>query len=113
MLSIVLSFVGLAALMMGFSELTHRPLFAVPMLIAGVAVLVWFAVRQFHLDVPLLDLHPMKHLYVSLGVLMYMAGAMGQQAVLLLLPLYLERACDYTPFVAGCFAHHDVVLFVR
>ena len=34
---------------------------------------------------------------------MYMAGAMGQQAVLLLLPLYLERACDYTPFVAGCF----------
>ncbi|ACL28792.1 drug resistance transporter, EmrB/QacA subfamily protein [Bifidobacterium animalis subsp. lactis AD011] len=102
-LSIVLSFVGLAALMMGFSELTHRPLFAVPMLIAGVAVLVWFAVRQFHLDVPLLDLHPMKHLYVSLGVLMYMAGAMGQQAVLLLLPLYLERACDYTPFVAGCF----------
>lgn len=23
--------------------------------------------------------------------------------MLLLLPLYLERACDYTPFVAGCF----------
>lgn len=102
-LSIVLSFVGLAALMMGFSELTHRPLFAVPMLIVGVAVLAWFTVRQFHVDVPLLDLHPMKHLYVSIGVLMYMAGAMGQQAVLLLLPLYLERACDYTPFVAGCF----------
>lgn len=102
-LSIALSFVGLAALMMGFSELTHRPLFAVPMLIVGVAVLAWFTVRQFHVDVPLLDLHPMKHLYVSIGVLMYMAGAMGQQAVLLLLPLYLERACDYTPFVAGCF----------
>ena len=50
-----------------------------------------------------IDVLPMKHLYVSLGVLMYMAGAMGQQAVLLLLPLYLERACDYTPFVAGCF----------
>ena len=95
-LSIALSFVGLAALMMGFSELTHRPLFAVPMLIVGVAVLAWFTVRQFHVDVPLLDLHPMKHLYVSIGVLMYMAGAMGQQAVLLLLPLYLERGIQST-----------------
>lgn len=102
-LSVVLAFVGLALVMLGFSELTHRPGFAIPMLVGGIAVLVWFGVRQFHLAVPLLDLKPMRHLFVSVGVLLYMAGSMGQQAVLLLLPLYMERACDRTPFISGCF----------
>ncbi|RYN12255.1 multidrug transporter [Bifidobacterium animalis subsp. animalis] len=103
MLSVALAFVGLALVMLGFSELTHRPGFAIPMLVGGIAVLVWFGVRQFHLAVPLLDLKPMRHLFVSVGVLLYMAGSMGQQAVLLLLPLYMERACDRTPFISGCF----------
>lgn len=102
-ISLLLAFFGLAGVMTGFSELTHRPAMAIGMLVAGLLVLVGFAVRQLRIENPLLNIRPMKHAYVSVGVLLYMGGGMGQQAVLLLLPLYLERACDYTAFIAGAF----------
>lgn len=99
--SVLLAFVGLTALTLGFSELTHLPRFAASMILVGLAVLAWFAVRQFHISKPLLNLHPMTKWYVSVGVLLFMAGSMGQQATLLLLPLYLERACGLSAFTAG------------
>lgn len=102
-LSVALAFVGLAMVMLGFSELTDRPPLAAAMLVAGVAVLAVFVRRQTRLRTPLLDLRPLRHAYVSVGVLLFLAAGMGQQAILLLLPLYLERACAYTPFVAGFF----------
>lgn len=101
--SVVLAFAGLAMTMLGFSELTDRPALAVAMLAAGITILAVFVWRQTRLAAPLLNLRPMRHVYVSVGVLLFLAAGMGQQAVLLLLPLYLERACAYTPFVAGFF----------
>lgn len=102
-LSVALAFVGLAMVMLGFSELTDRPPLAAAMLVAGLGVLAVFVRRQRRLRTPLLDLRPLRHAYVSVGVLLFLAAGMGQQAILLLLPLYLERACSYTPFVAGFF----------
>lgn len=102
--SVILSFVGLFALMYGFSEMTHQPKVAFPLLIVGILILGWFTARQLHLTTPLLDVKPLKYPNFSIGVLMYMAGAIGQQAVLLLMPLYMERACGFTPFVTGVFA---------
>lgn len=101
--SVLLAFIGLTMLMLGFSELTHRTLMASCMLMAGLVVLAWFTMRQLHMDRPLLNIHPLKHLSVSIGVVMYIMGGMGQQAVLLLLPLYLERACDYSDAASGGF----------
>lgn len=100
-LSILLAFAGLAFMMIGFSELTHRPTTALMMIVVGALILAWFTRRQFHIKTPLIDLQPMRRPAVSIGVLLYIAGSMGQQAVLLLLPLYLERSVGYTPFVAG------------
>ncbi|NEG70452.1 MFS transporter [Bifidobacterium choloepi] len=101
-LSVVLAAIGLATLMYGFNELTDKPAIAIPLLVVGIALLVWFARRQLHLPVPVLDLTPLRnHLYVTVDILLYMTGAMGQQAVLLLLPLYFERARDFTEFVSG------------
>ncbi|WP_288273815.1 MFS transporter [uncultured Bifidobacterium sp.] len=64
-LSVLLAFAGLATVMLGFSELTHRPPLAVTMLVAGLAILAVFTWRQSRLTSPLLDLRPMRHLYVS------------------------------------------------
>ncbi|NEG70451.1 multidrug efflux MFS transporter [Bifidobacterium sp. BRDM6] len=99
--SIILAFVGLGCLMYGFNELTDKPKIAIPLLVVGIGVLVAFVIRQFRLATPLLNLRPLRHLSVSIGVLIYMTGAMGEQAMLLLTPLYLERACDKTAFVSG------------
>lgn len=100
--SIALSFAGLAALMYGFSQMTAKPKVALPLLAVGAALLVWFTVRQLHLKTPLLDLEPLRrHAFVTWDVLFYMTGALGEQAILLVLPLYLERACDLPAFAAG------------
>lgn len=101
-LSIVLAACGLSSLMIGFSLLTTKTLPAVILLVVGLAILIWFAVRQLHLPVPLLDLTTLrKHEFVRWDVIIYMTGALGEQAGIVLMPLYFERACGITTSMTG------------
>ena len=100
--SILLSFLGLGAFMVGLNEITHYGIPMAALMAAGVIVLVGFAVRQARLPHPLLDLRPFKTAAFSAGELLVVFSYMGSVYLSLLVPLYLEGAAGLTAFMAGC-----------
>ena len=111
-ISVILAFMGLAFLMLGISEVTHQPLPACLLIAVGAAVIIWFGYRQMHIKQPVLNIQPLlKYKFVSGGVLQYILGGMGQQAILLLLPLFLERACGYSDAASGAFLIITTVIY--
>ena len=81
--SVALSFVGLACFLYGLNEISHEVFPPLVIMLAGIAILAIFVYRQLHIDEPLLAF--MASVYMSL-----------------LVPLYLEGAASYSPFIAGC-----------
>ena len=101
-LSILLSFVGLGAFMVGLNELSHYGWPMAAVMAAGVAVIGLFVWRQGRLEHPLLDLRPFKVRAFTVGEVLVMLSYMGSVYLSLLVPLYLEGAAGYTAFLAGC-----------
>lgn len=100
-LSIALSFLGLSAFIYGINIFAKSPITAVPLVIAGVVLIVLFVVRQKRLAEPLLNLEPLKNLQFSLGELLSQLGFMGSLYMSLLMPLFLEGAAKFTPLITG------------
>lgn len=100
--SIVLSFIGLGALMVGLNEVTHYGAVAVGVMVAGLAVLVLFVWRQMRIAHPLLDMRPFKVGAFTAGEVLIVLAYMGSVYLSLLVPLYLEGAAGFSAFVAGC-----------
>lgn len=110
--SVILAFAGLAFLMLGISEITHQTLPACLLIAGGAGIIIWFGHRQMRIVQPLLNIQPLiKHSFVAGGVTQYILGGMGQQAILLLLPLFLERACGYSDAVSGAFLIITTVIY--
>lgn len=100
--SIVLSFLGLGAFMVGLNELTR---FGLPMgclMGLGVVIIGLFIVRQRRLEHPLLDLRPFKTAAFAVGEALVVLSYMGSMYLSLLVPLYLEGAAGLSAFLAGC-----------
>ena len=102
-LSVILIFLGLAALMFGISEINHRLVFALVIIAAGCILLGLFAWRQHHLDTPLLSLKPLENKAFLAGILLLMFGSLAEHAVRLTMPLYLEGAAGFDASEAGLF----------
>ena len=100
--SIVLSFIGLGALMVGLNEVTHYGAVAVGVMVAGLAVLALFVWRQMRIAHPLLDMRPFKVGAFTAGEALIVLAYMGSVYLSLLVPLYLEGAAGFSAFVAGC-----------
>ncbi len=100
-LSVVLSALGLFSLVQGLSSIMASPASAVCFLVAGIAILAGFVVRQFRIDNPLLNLRPLKNpLFAPICVLMIVA-MLTSFSMSVLLPLYFEGALGTTAFLAG------------
>ena len=95
-LSVMLGPLGLAAFLYGLGEVTRD---LAPSLAA--VLLALFAWRQFALESPLLDLHPLVHPRFAVGILLVMVGMLTSFSMSILLPLYYEGALGYTAFFAG------------
>lgn len=99
--SILLSFAGLTAFMSGLNNVGKNPLPSIGLMVAGIVFIALFALRQRHLDEPLLDLTPLKNRTFTVGEIISMLGFTGSLYLSLLVPLYLEGAAGCSAFVAG------------
>ena len=100
-LSVMLGPRGLAAFLYGLGEVTRDLAPSLAALAVGAVLLALFAWRQFALESPLLDLHPLVHPRFAVGILLVMVGMLTSFSMSILLPLYYEGALGYTAFFAG------------
>lgn len=100
-LSMMLGPLGLAAFLYGLGEVTRDLAPSLAALAVGAVLLALFAWRQFALESPLLDLHPLVHPRFAVGILLVMVGMLTSFSMSILLPLYYEGALGYTAFFAG------------
>jgi DHA2 family lincomycin resistance protein-like MFS transporter len=103
--SVVAAAAGFGSLVYGLSRFGEGGT-AVPALIvlAGVATIAAFAVRQLRLqrrDVPLLDLRILRHPTYALSLLLMSLGFMAMLGSMILLPIYLQNLRGLSPLETG------------
>ncbi len=111
-LSLILSFLGLAALMYGLGEITHDLLPSLIALAIGATIIALFVWRQLKLKTPLLNLTPLAHPKFTVGIILVMLGFMAQSSMSLLLPLYLEGTAGFSAALAGAFLVVPILFYV-
>ncbi|MGZ3144785.1 MFS transporter [Lentzea chajnantorensis] len=103
-LSVVLSVVGLAGFAYGLKEATApgglTP-FTLAGGVAGIAVLVWFVLRQRRLHQPLLDLELFRNRRFSVAIIAVFGAFGSYVAMLFLLMQWFQQAREFTPLQAG------------
>lgn len=101
--SVVLSSLGLVALLYGLSSFSSASIVAVPLalIVAGVALMAMFVVRQLKLPVPLLRIDVLKCGRYRSTVIAIMLDSAVTTGMSVLLPLFVQNLLGYTPFVTG------------
>lgn len=104
-LSFILSTIGFGGVVYGFSIsgelgtfMTTEVYIAVGL---GLVALLLFAIRQFKLETPMLNLKVFKYPMYTLGLLIILAVMMTLLSVMVLLPIYLQNALLLAPMMAG------------
>lgn len=105
-LSIILSTIGFGGIVFGFSSAGEgsgswgAPTVYIP-IIVGIIGLVFFGIRQFKLEQPMLDLRVFRFSMFSMGVVLSFLGMMLILSSAILLPMYLKGGLLLTASVAG------------
>ena len=104
-LSVILSIAGFGGLLYGFSmasskgwdDITHV---LAPMIIGAIA-LIWFIIRQFRLDEPLLDLRVYKYPMFALASVISMVTSIAMFSGMILTPAYVQSVRHISPLDSG------------
>lgn len=102
--SIILSTIGFGGIVYGFSivgDQGWRDVIVLSSLIVGLIALFLFAVRQFNMDKPMIDLRVFKYPMFTLGVMTVFITFMIIMSSMILLPLYLQTGLALAAFSAG------------
>lgn len=99
--SVVLSALGLTALVFGLNELTSTLLVALVALVLGCLLIVLFALRQRKAEHPVLNLKPLGKRNFLLGSVLAIFAMMTTFSMSVILVLYFEGALGLTALVAG------------
>ncbi|MFJ7755599.1 MDR family MFS transporter [Peribacillus muralis] len=102
--SIILSTIGFGGIVYGFSivgDQGWRDVIVLSSLIVGLIALFLFAVRQFNMDKPMIDLRVFKYPMFTLGLLTVFITFMIIMSSMILLPLYLQTGLTLAAFSAG------------
>ena len=70
-------------------------------LVAGVLALILFAVRQFNMEAPMINLRVFNYSMFTLGTFLMFATLFVVLFVAILIPLYLKSVLGYTSIMAG------------
>ncbi|KSU62758.1 multidrug MFS transporter [[Bacillus] enclensis] len=104
--SIILSSIGIAGIVYGFSSagengegFTSSKIILI-ILISAVS-LVWFVLRQLKLDEPLLDVRVFKYKSYARGVILFIIVIMAMFASEIVMPMYLQGPLGYSAKIAG------------
>ncbi|WLR51140.1 MDR family MFS transporter [Bacillus tianshenii] len=105
-LSIVLSTIGIAGIIYGFSSAgEHGQGFLSPSIIAIIAgsllSLLLFVLRQLKLEEPLLDVRVFKYQSYARGITLFVFVIMAMFASEIVMPMYLQGPLGYSAKVAG------------
>ena len=99
--SVVLSALGLTALVYGLSQIMSNLPLALAALVLGVIILAGFALRQAMTQNPLLNLRPLKYSSFVFACILVIISMMTTFSMSVLLPLYFVGAVGATALVAG------------
>ncbi|MEK4068072.1 MDR family MFS transporter [Peribacillus sp. FSL R5-0717] len=102
--SIVLSTIGFGGIVYGFSivgEQGWSNAIVLSSIIVGLIALFLFAVRQFNMDKPMIDLRVFKYPMFTLGLITVFITFMIIMSSMILLPLYLQTGLVLAAFSAG------------
>jgi DHA2 family lincomycin resistance protein-like MFS transporter len=105
--SVVLAAVGFGTFVYGVSRFGTRdgsPLPAPVLVIAGLAVVATFLLRQRRLqrtDAPLLDLRVLRYRTYTVGIAVQSVSFLAMMGAMILLPLYLQDLRGFTPLQTG------------
>lgn len=106
LLSMLLSTIGFGGIVFGFSSAGEghgswsSPNVLFPAIAGGIS-LILFVWRQLTIKEPLLDLRTFTHRIFSLSTPIMMIVMMAMFSAMLLLPMFLQEALQYTPLEAG------------
>ncbi|WP_347941408.1 MDR family MFS transporter [Peribacillus simplex] len=102
--SIILSTIGFGGIVYGFSivgEQGWSNAIVLSSIIVGLIALFLFAVRQFNMDKPMIDLLVFKYPMFTLGLITVFITFMIIMSSMILLPLYLQTGLALAAFSAG------------
>lgn len=99
--SLLMSAVGLTALVYGLSELMTKGAEALVFLVLGLIAIGMFAYRQGKIENPLLNLAPLQSPRFSIACALVVVAMMTTFSMSVLLPLYFVGAAGTTALVAG------------
>lgn len=106
LLSLSLSTVGFGGIVFGFSSAGEghggwtSGMAAIPITV-GIAALGLFTWRQLTMTAPLLDLTSFKYKVFTLSTVIMMIVMMGMFSGMILLPIYMQNALNYSPLEVG------------
>ncbi|PWU70041.1 MDR family MFS transporter [Gracilibacillus dipsosauri] len=106
MVSLIFSTIGFGGIVYGFSSAGHGELgFLTPNayipIIVGIVAIIIFAIRQFKLDEPIMDLKVFKYPMYTHAVIMFLIIIMAMFASEIILPLFMQGPLALSPSTAG------------
>lgn len=101
--SVILSSIGLVALLYGLSSITksETPLIPLILIVFGIALLIIFCLRQLKLKVPLLRIDVLKVGRYRSSVIAIMIDSSITTGMSVLLPLFIQNLLGNTAFTTG------------
>ena len=102
-LSVILSVFGFGGMLYSFSTISEGEL-SIPNIVGGIIGLVgiiWFFVRQLHLDVPLLRVRVMKVPEFSIALVIMILVQAGLMAGAILMPIYIQQLRGMSATLSG------------
>ena len=103
-LSIVLSTIGFGGIVYGFSSAGENgwgSSIVISAIVIGLVALIFFSLRQFKMDKPMIDLRVFKYPMFTLGLLSVFFTFMIILSSMILLPLYLQNGLLLAAITAG------------
>jgi DHA2 family lincomycin resistance protein-like MFS transporter len=104
LLSILLSTIGFGSVVFGFSSAGEGgwgSIQVIGFLVVGAAALLVFAIRQFKMKEPMMNLRVFKYPMFTVGVLLVLACFMVILSSMLVLPMYLQSGLALSALAAG------------
>lgn len=115
LLSVGLSIVGCAGIMLGFTNIAEYgfiSLFVFIPIIVGIIALILFVKRQGNLEKPLINLEVLKNKYFSAGIVFICIFYFGLNGYTALVPLFVQGVAYYSATISALIIFPGAILMI-
>lgn len=103
-LSAILAVTGFTGILYGISNLGKGSIFQLSTgfsLILGIVACTWFSIRQFHLDIPFLNIRVLSHRRMRFATIGSVLFYLNMMALAVINPLFIQSACGRSATMSG------------